>query len=530
MSSSTQPKQGQLCEAEEVEAQRPPLPPVGSSKTFRAYDQDQLMILPPSLDELLPEDHLARFVSDVVDTALNFDEIYDAYVEERGFPPYDPKLMVKLLIYGYATGTPSSRKLQERTYTDLAVRYLTAGQHPDFRSICRFRKRHLKALAGIFYDALKLCHEAGLTKLGTIAIDGTKVRASASRHKAMSYQRMEREIDELEREIGELLTRAEEVDSQEDRRFGEDRRGDELPDELARRQSRLKRIKEAKDAIDEQARAEAKAKGKPAEEGVPKPKAQRNFTDPESRIMKTSDKSFHQCYNAQIAVDSASQVIIGMACSNQAADAPHLAPMLDEIDRNLDLLDADGAANMKLLADAGYFSEQNVDLSAKRGLDAFIATGKTKHAHRDAPAPRGRIPSSATVKERMHRKLRTKRGREIYAKRKTIVEPVFGQMDTTQRAKQLLIRGLDGAGDQWRFSCGVHNLLKLHRAGGLDLYPVVTQTLGAQDVPIAFHMTATTTSTVAPASPSPAVSATGVPGWGQSGVGGAAAVVSGTGS
>ena len=476
-------KQGQLCEVEEVEVQKPPPAPIGSSKTFRAYEQNQLMVLPPSLDELLPEDHLARFVCDLVDHAVDLTEIYDAYIDERGFPPYDPRLMVKLLIYGYATATPSSRKLQERTYTDLAVRYLTAGQHPDFRSICRFRKRHLKALAGIFYDALALCHKAGLTKLGTIAIDGTKVRAWASRHKAMSYARMERQIDELEREIDELLERAEEVDSQEDDRYGEDRRGDELPEELSRKASRLNRIKEAKDALDDEAAQQAEIKGKPADGAVPEPTAQRNFTDPDSKIMKTSDKSFHQCYNAQVAVDDASQVIIGTACSNQAADGPHLDPMLDEVDRNLDLVDADTAADVKLLADAGYFSERNVAAIQGCGYDPFIATGKIKHAHRDAPAPRGRIPASATVKERMHRKLRTKRGREIYSKRKTIVEPVFGQMDTTQQAKRLLIRGLEAAVDQWRFSCAVHNLLKLHRAGGLDLCPVVTQTLGAQHVP-----------------------------------------------
>jgi transposase len=320
--------QDRLVEVESVEAPVAGRVPVGAAKAFRAYDPDQVLLMAPSLGDWVPDGHLARFVSDLVDEALDLSAIYASYVEERGFPPYDPRLMVKLLVYGYATGTPSSRKLEERTYSDVAVRFLCANQHPDFRPIARFRRRHLDALAGLFVQALRLCRQAGLVGLGSLALDGTKLRANASRHKAMSYERMARAERQLEAEIAAiranalaLLGDAERVDAEEDEQYGPDCRGDELPEELQRRESRLAKIREAKAALEaEAAEREAARRGELAAQGKtpraprdgsdpfqPKPGAQRNFTDPESRIMKTSDGSFHQCFNGQVIVDSVAQ-------------------------------------------------------------------------------------------------------------------------------------------------------------------------------------------------------------------------------
>ena len=294
--------------------------PAAGAKTFRAYDPDQVLLMSPVLSEWIPEGDLAHFVADLVEGALDLSAIYASYELERGFPPYDPRLMVKLLIYGYATGVCSSRKLEAATHRDVASRMLCSGQHPDFRSIARFRTRHLGALAELFVEALQLCAKAGLVSLGALALDGTKLRANASRHKAMSYERMVKKESELEAEIAALkararalLEQAQATDEAEDELYGPDRRGDELPEELARRESRLARLKEAKAELEaearereqarrEQMRAEGRKPREPADGRdafAPKPTAQRNFTDPESKIMKTSDGSFHQCFNAQ---------------------------------------------------------------------------------------------------------------------------------------------------------------------------------------------------------------------------------------
>jgi transposase len=462
----------------------------GEEKTFRAYDPDQVLLMAPVLQEWLPEGDLAHFVSDLVESALDLSPIYASYEDERGFPPYDPRLMVKLLVYGYANGVMSSRKLEAATYRDVAVRMLCAGQHPDYRSIARFRARHLEALSGLFVQALRLCKQARLVGLGALALDGTKLRANASRHKAMSYERMVRKEAQLEAEIAELrknvdalLTDAERVDEQEDERFGRDRRGDELPAELQRREQRLQAIREAKQALETEAferesarRAELEAQGKKPRAGrdgrdpfKPKPTAQRNFTDPESKIMKTSDGSFHQCYNGQAIVDSKTQVIVAAELSDQAPDIEQLASALDQLQENLDAIDAELPDDAVLTADAGYFSEENVKNIAEHGLDAHIATGRFKHSEPQAPAPRGPLPKDATPKQRMARKLKTRKGRDLYARRKAIVEPVFGQMHTVQDARRLALRGKQAARAQWRFQCAVHNLLKLHRNGGLAL-------------------------------------------------------------
>jgi transposase len=483
--------QERLVEVEAREALSGDGRPAGEGKTFRAYTPEQVLLMSPVLGEWVPEGDLAHFVSDLVESGtLDLSAIYVSYEGECGYPPYDPRLMVKLLVYGYANGVMSSRKLERATYRDVAVRMLCADQHPDYRSIARFRKRHLDALGELFVQALRLCKRAQLVGLGSLALDGTKLRANASRHKAMSYERMVKKEAQLQGEIAEirknvkaLLSEAERIDAQEDERFGADRRGDELPAELAHRETRLARIKEAKEALEAEAReaeiarrAELEKQGKKPraprdgrDPFAPKPKAQRNFTDPESKIMKTSDGSFHQCFNGQAIVDSEAQVIVVAELSDQAPDAEQLEGALDQLDENLDATGAELPENAALTADAGYFSEENVRITSEHGLDPHIATGRFKHSEPPVPSPRGPIPKNATPKQRMARKLQTKKGAAIYKQRKAIVEPVFGQISTVQDGQRLLIRGKPAARAQWRFTCAIHNLLKLHRAGGLAL-------------------------------------------------------------
>jgi transposase len=465
--------------------------PVGEEKTFRSYDPDQVLLMAPVLQEWIPEGDLSHFVSDLVESGtLDLSAIYDSYEEERGYPPYDPRLMVKLLIYGYANGVTSSRKLERATYRDVAVRMLCGDQHPDYRSIARFRKRHVEALGELFVQALRLCKQAKLVGLGLLALDGTKVRANASRHKAMSYERMvkkeaqlEAEIAELRKNVDALLEEAERVDAEEDERFGPEHRGDELPEELRRRETRLAKIREAKQALEAQAReaetarrAELEAQGKKPrvprdgrDPFAPKPTAQRNFTDPESKIMKTADGSYHQCYSGQAIVDSVSQVIVVAELSDEAADQCQLEPAVAQLTDNVQAIGAGLLTGAALTADGGYFSEENVNTATEHGLDPYIATGRFKHDEPPAPAPRGPIPKDATPKQKMARKTRTKKGRKIYSRRKAIVEPVFGQIGTVQDGRRVRIRGKPAARAQWRFHCMIHNLLKLHRAGGLVL-------------------------------------------------------------
>lgn len=486
-------EQERLVEVEMVEVPGVRRAPVGAEKTFRAYDPDQVLLMAPVLRDWVPDGDLAHFVSDLVDSgALDLSAIYGSYEQERGFPPYDPRLMVKLLVYGYANGVTSSRKLERASYRDVAMRMLCADQHPDFRSIGRFRERHLVALGELFVQALRLCKRARLVGLGVLAVDGTKLRANASRHKAMSYQRMvtkdaqlEAEIAALRAQVDAVLADAQATDQAEDQQFGTGCRGDELPDELQRRESRLARIREAKQELEAEAaaaetarRAELEEQGKTPRNPpsgrdafAPKPKAQRNFTDPDSKIMKTSDGSFHQCYNGQAIVDSTMQVIVVAELSDQSPDAKLLESSLDQLDENLQAIDARLPDDAGLLGDAGYFSEHNIAITVKHGLDPHIATGRFKHSDAAPIAPRGPIPKNATPKQLMARKLKTKNGQEAYKRRKAIVEPVFGQMQTVQDAKRLRLRGKPAARAQWRFQCAIHNLLKLHRNGGLALIP-----------------------------------------------------------
>ena len=432
------------------------------SKTYRPYDPDQQLLLPAALQEWLPDDHLAYFVSDVVDQ-LDLSAIMARYQSEgRGGPPYHPRMMVKVLLYGYCMGVASSRRIALRLHEDIAFRVLAANNTPDFRTISDFRKDHLAALAGLFLQVLELCRKAGLVKLGHVALDGTKVKANASKHKAMSYGRMKEKEAELAREVDELLKRAEEVDQEEDRRYGRNRRGDELPEELAFRESRLRKIREARDALEAEARAaaeQAAVEGR-SHSGVPEDKAQRNFTDPESRIMPVpGGRDFLQGYNCQAVVDSVHQVIVAARATNQPSDKNQAVDMVQEAVHNA------GVMPREVSADAGYYSAQAVDDFYALGVDPFVAPDRTRHGTVVPPAPRGRIPGSLSTRDRMRRKLRTKRGRERYALRMKTVEPVFGQVKQGRGFRQFLLRGLERVNREWLLICVGHNLLKLFRFG-----------------------------------------------------------------
>ncbi len=455
--------------------------PAGRSKVFRRYDPSQSFLLPPSIDDWLPEDHTARFVSEVVDELLDLSVVYDSYVEASGAPPYDPRMMLKLLFYAYSTGVTSSREMERRCHLDVAFRWLSANSAPDYRSISRFRRRHLVALDDLFTQVLVLCSEAGLVKLGRVALDGTKLRASASRHKAMSYGRLGPKITQLQAEVAAILAEAEATDRAEDEEFGEDKRGDEVPSELARRETRIAKMRAAKEAIEAEARDKAakKAADKTAKKGgdetaiaeaaataaanaTPADKTQRNFTDPESRMMKTVD-GFHYAYNAQAVVDEYSQVVLSAAVTQQAGDVTQLTPMIDVTTTNLRDAGIEGAPEV-IIADAGYCSEENLQQIADAKINALVATGRTRRDERVSDTPRGPIPKDATKRERMARALRTKPGRADYARRKAIVEPVFGQMKTRQHAGHLRLRGITGAQGEWALHVICHNLRKLANA------------------------------------------------------------------
>jgi transposase len=424
-------------------------------------------------------------VSDVVDE-LDLSAIYAAYEsgEGRGQPPYHPAMMVKLLLYAYCTGKPSSRKIERATYEEVAFRVLAADQHPDHDSLAAFRQRHLEALAGLFVQVLRLCQAAGLVKLGHVALDGTKIKANASKHKAMSYDRLSVAERQLETEIRALLAQAGQVDAAEDTEYGQGRRGDELPAELARRESRLAKIRAAKAALEQAATAEAEqaaqqARAKlaareqrvgSAKGGVPQvpdpaqaqpaAKAQYNFTDPDSRIMVDgATKSFTQAYNAQAAVDGHAQVIVACAVTQAAPDVEQFVPMVERV------VQATGQAPTAVTADAGYFSETNLGAPVVAGVDVYVPPDRLRHRGAGAaPASPPRVQSVVAVQ--MRDKLATPVGRGIYALRKTIVEPVFGQIKEIRGFRRFSFRGAPKIAAEWMLICLTHNLLKLFGARG----------------------------------------------------------------
>jgi len=486
-----------------------------AEKSYRAWTPGQPYLLPPSPLEWLPEGHLAYFIMDVV-TELDLSGIEEEIrrKDARGERPYSPAMMVALLLYGYSTGRFSSRRIARGTYEDVALRVIAGGEHPHFTTINQFRLEHWGRLAGLFLQGYQMCQKAGLVKLGQVALDGTKIKAAASKHKAMSYQRMGQDEGRLRAEVEALLRRAEQTDKEEDQRYGAGRDQEDLPAELARREQRLERIRAAKAELEkeaaagraaqlreqaagqrakaddesvrsderkraqtraekaEQAAEELKPEGPVAKdegqtgqqelplhrvasepEGKPKPLAQRNFTDPESRIM-VKDGAFIQAYNAQIVVDGASQVIIAQGVSNQAPDQEYLLPM---VERMLALCDQRPEA---FLADSGYFSQENVERLEGQGIEPFIAVGRESKDH--VPPTGGPTPAQQ-IKVRMAEKLREGAGKATYARRKAIVEPVFGQVEQGRGFRRFSQRGLPKVRCEWAFICLTHNLLKLFR-------------------------------------------------------------------
>lgn len=453
------------------------------SKTFRAYDMNQQLLLPPDLREWLRNDHLALYVSDLVEQ-LDLRKIIGVYEEgdPRGRPPYHPAMMVKLLIYGYCVGKMSSRKIEQATYDDVAFRVLSCNQHPDHDSIAEFRKRHLKELGKLFVQVLQLCQRAGLVKLGHVAIDGTKIKANASKRESLSYERLTKAEKKLEAEVNRLLGEGQRIDEEEDKLYGKGKRGDELPEELRNRETRLAKIRElitelereAKEdcekefALREQKRA-AKERGEQpikkqhkrkwarSETGeiVPKRTTQRNLTDSDSRIMKdTTTGSYQQGYNAQIAVDQEAQIIVAARVVQQANDCAQLVPTLNEVNQNV------GRMPKQATADAGYFTESAVTDDSLREIDLYVPP--------NAPMPRkeqsDETAGTASVRERMWHKLRRPEGLEIYKKRNTTVEPVFAQIKHIRGIRQFALRGLAQVEAEWCLICLTHNVLKLFRA------------------------------------------------------------------
>lgn len=449
--------------------------------TFRPYDPDQEYLLPPALRDWLPKDHLVFYVMDLVGE-LDLSEIYQSYDGSKGGkPPYNPRMMTTLLFYAYCVGTFSSRKIEKACYEQVPFRVLTAEQQPDHDTIAYFRRRHLKALSALFVQVLRLCQKAGLVKLGHVSLDGTKVKANASKHKAMSYARMEKTAEELQEEVDRLFAEAQGTDESEDRLYGRGKRGDELPEELRFKESRLAKIREAMKELETEAKERAeqdreareqqeealaqqgkKRKGKEPKAPSEKPdgKAQRNFTDPESRIMKDgATKSFEQCYNCQAAADE-SQVIVATGVTQQANDKQQVKPMVEAIKGNLN-----GRVPVKMSQDSGYYSEENILYLEQEQVDAYVAVGRLKHGDTPEVAPRGRIPDNATTKQRMERKLRTKRGQGVYKKRKQIIEPVFGQIKEARGFRRFHLRGLEAVTGEWDLVCLTHNVLKLFHSG-----------------------------------------------------------------
>ena len=480
------------------------------SKRFRTCTLDQPLLLPPSLQDWLPEQHLARFIVDVVDE-LDLSKILEVYGRQdgRGLAAYHPVMMVRLLLYGYCRGVVSSRKIERATYEDVAFRYLAADEHPDHDTISNFRQRHLQSIAELFMQALQLCDQAGLIKLGHVAIDGTKLKANASKHKAMSYDRMNEKEKQLREEVEKLLAQAAQADAEEEAKYGKGNDENDLPAELARRESRLKKIAAAKAALEQEARERAEAKkgavetrleerrkqeeeqgkkigGRPPqapdpEQATPGAKEQKNFTDPESRIMMDgATKSFQQSYNAQAAVDSHCQVIVASAITQEVNDKKQLVPMLEQTEQNM------GRKPEHATADAGYFSEAAVSDAKVAGVDLLVAPERQKHgglsektgqviynaakAETQPSQPEGEGGKGAAVAEKdlaeqMREKLRSAAGKAIYKMRKAVVEPVFGQIKERRRIRGFSFRGLEKVRAEWKIICLTHNLLKLYLAG-----------------------------------------------------------------
>lgn len=458
-------------------------------KTFRAYDMSQLLLLPPDMRQWLPDDHLALYVSDIVEQ-LDLSAIRQSYEagDGRGRPPYHPRMMVKLLIYGYCVGKMSSRKLEQASYDDVGFRVLSGNQQPDHASIAEFRKRHLPELAKLFVQVLQLCQRAGLIKLGHVAIDGTKIKANASKYQTMTYAGLSEAEQKLAATVAQLLAEAERIDETEDELYGPGKRGDELPEELRETKSRLARIRELKADLEREAReaaekqaAEAKQKNDQRErrakergqkiggqlaqvvdpaQATPRPKAKRNFTDIESRMMKDhASNTFVQGYNAQLGVDAHSQIIVAATVVQAGNDQEQLLPVLLTVKENLGQLPA------SVSADAGYFSTAAVTAAELKTVAVHVPPNQREPQAWEYEVP---LTENATVQERMWHKLKSPAGAKIYNQRKAIVEPVFAYLKHVRGFRQFLLRGLARVEAEWLLMCLTHNLLKMFRANQLQ--------------------------------------------------------------
>jgi transposase/predicted nucleic acid-binding Zn-ribbon protein len=452
------------------------------SKTFRAWKIDEPLFLPATVRDFVAEDHLARFVLDLVRDDIDLAAITGTYGSERGQPPFDPTMMTALLLYSYCCGIYSSRRIAKACRERVDFMSIVALDAPDFRTISDFRKRHLKALGQLFGQILRLCEKAGLVKLGHVALDGTKIKASASKHKAMSYERMEKRAAELEAEVAKWLSAAEAADAEEDKLHGCDQTGEEMPDWVADKKRRAERIREAKAELEAEAKAAAEAKLKAAAEAAaqreaegrsrkpgpkaappatePDAKAQKNFTDPDSRIMKSKD-GFVQAYNAQAAVDAEAQIIVAHDVTQSAVDCGQLVPMTDAIESNL------GRKPEQLSADAGYCSETNLEALENRNIDAYVATGRARDAvagtvkGEATAAPSPEPAGEPTRVEAMRAKIKAGGHTSPYRLRKQLPEPVFGQIKQARGFRQFLLRSIERVCAEWAIVCTVHNLLKL---------------------------------------------------------------------
>ena len=430
---------------------------------FRAYQPDQILLLPPKLRDWMPEGHLAHQVSDVVDS-LKLKAFYAPYEGDgRRCSPYSPRMMVKLLIYGYATGVFSSRGIARKLEEDVAFRMLAAGNTPNHRTICTFRRRHLEAFRQLFLDVVRTAGEMGLVRFGTLSIDGTKVRANASKRKAMSYDRLREEEARLAEEIAGLVSSAERVDEVEDERLGQEVRGDEVPAELKRREDRLEAIRAARARLEAAQREADDERGrKPHEDrcpkngqpykrqyGEPAPKAQSNFTDPQSRIMKTSTEGFQQCYNAQTAVDGAHQIVVGATVVAAANDKEQLVPMLDAVRETL------SEQPGEVLADAGYCSEANLAELERRGIRGYVALG------REGKQAKAVDPKTCPATHRMKQRLATAAGRARYARRKWLSEAPNGWIKEALGFRRFSLRGLEKVRGEWDLVCLALNIKRI---------------------------------------------------------------------
>lgn len=445
------------------------------SKEFRPWRIDEAQLLPPCVQDYVPKDHLSRLIVSLVRESLDLSSISGSYRSDLGQPPFDPRLMTALLLHGYASGIYASRRIAKAAVERADFMMIVAGDPPDFRTVSEFRRRHLKALAALFVQVLKLAEKAGLVKLGHVALDGTKIKANASKHKAMSYDRMKKREAELKAEVDRWLAAAEAADREEDKLYG-NRRGDELPDWVADKAQRLEKIRAAKAELEAEAKAAAEAEmearseaqasrkaaggkktGKPPAppKAEPDGKAQRNFTDPESGILKTKD-GYIQGYNAQAAVDGEHQIIVAQTLTGSSSDQAQLAPLLDRIRANL------GRNPDEVSADAGYCSDSNLRTIKRRRIDGYIATGRQQHGSKSATTKKASPPGSLIAK--MSTKLRRAGYRSRYRLRKQIVEPVFGQIKQARGFRQFLLRGIEKVTAEWALICTAHNLAKLARA------------------------------------------------------------------